>query len=265
MGNLHRIVHVDLSIESDKLKLLKSNGASVIESTVELQVGIIDNAGLIYQLGKDIQTAGMTWDILFDVRGILQQVLAETGPDNRMFVRKAERTIFENAHKLLSKLKEANYAPKYVSFETEIFDTIPSITLNYEEKARIINGIINAAKSGIPDCKLIVISHETTDNEAAKKQISKIKVASGRAFEAVNLISIKYDMDVEKFYDLNLNMNDLSRRFEAGIILDISDLLSESESDLSLSDLDLTLGAISLERGYGVIYSEELVGKTKIK
>ena len=265
MSNLCKMVHVDLSIESDKLKDMKTNGASVIESTVELQTNILDSAGLIYQLGKDIQTAGMTWNIFFDVRSILQEVLAETGPDNRMFVRKAERTIFENANKLLVKLKEANYAPKYVSFETEIFDAIPSVTLNFEEKARIINGIINAAKSGIPDCSLIVVSREATDNEAAKKQISKIKVASGRAFEAVKLISIKYDMNVENFYDLNLNMNDLSRRFEAGIILDISELLDESDSDLGLSDLDLTLEAISLDRGYGVIYSSELAGKTKIK
>ena len=91
-------------------------------------------------------------------------------------------------------------------------------------------------------------------NEAAKKWFNRFQVSGGKPFD---IISLSYELSAETFYDLSINMSDLSRRFEAEILVDISAQTNVETADIGLEDLDSAVSIVPLDRGFGVVYSNE--------
>lgn len=252
--SLSRMVNVVEGVGKDRMNALKVKGVDTIKSTVEITEGIYDKAGSIVELSKNAKSLGLKLNINLGLMTYYKEVIAETGADNRMFVRKAERGGFENTYKLISKLVAEKAAPDYVEIDTEIFSTIPGMTLGFEEQTRMINGCINAAKAAWPMCKIILSTKDSTDNETAKKWFNRFQVSGGKQFD---IISLQYELSSETFYDLNVNLSDLSRRFEAEMIVDISGMENAGSADIGLEDLDSVVELVPLGRGFGTVYSDK--------
>ena len=251
--SLSRIVNVADGIGKDRMNALKVKGIDTIKSTVEITEGIYDKAGAIVEVAKSAKSLGLKFVVKLSLMAFYKEVMAETGAENRMFVRKAERGGFENTYKFISKLVAENAAPDYVEIETEEFSTIPGLTLGFEEQTRMINGCINAAKAAWPMCKIILSTKDSADNETAKKYFNRFQVSGGKQFD---IISLRYELSAETLYELNNNLSDLSRRFEADMIVDISDMADVESADISLEDLDSIMDNVPLGRGFGTVYSD---------
>lgn len=254
MKNLSRMVNVVDTVSKDRINALKTKGVDTIVSTLNIVSGIADNADSIVEMGGNIKSLGLKWCANLGLLSLYKEVLAETGADNRMFVRKAERGGFENVHKLFTKLAENGATPDYVQIESEIFTEFEGLSLGFEEQTRMINACINAAKAVNPACKVILSTKDSADNEKAKKWFNRFQVSGGKPFD---IISLNYELSAETFYNLSLNMSDLSRRFEAEIIVDISCQENPGAADIALTDLDSAIEIVPLDRGFGVVYSNK--------
>ena len=252
--SLSRVVNVTDGISKDRMNALKVKGIDTIKSTVVITEGIYDKAGAIVELGKNAKSLGLKLVVKVSLESFFKEVMAETGADSRMFVRKAERGGFENTYKLISKLVAENAAPDFVEIETEEFSSMQGITPGFEEQTRMINGCINAAKAAWPVCQIILSSKDSADNETAKKWFNRFQVSGGKQFD---IISLQYELSAETLYDLNINLSDLSRRFEAEMIVDISDMADVESADISLEDLDSIMDSVPLGRGFGTVYSDK--------
>ena len=261
MSESKTIFAVDSFIGKDAIVAIKTKGMSIISKSVEMCNGIFDKADEIVSFGKAINESGMQMYLSLDMKDIFMSILSETGADNRMFVRKAERTIFENVHKLVTKLQQEGAAPTYVELDTDMFSVVESIKFSFEEQTRIINAVINAVKSAAPAVKISLANSSASDNEAAKKWFNRFQVSGGKPFD---IVSLKFDMNAETFYDMTLNMSDLSRRFEAEIIIDITGVQSPDDADISVSDVATAVGLVPLDRGFGIICSESLLATGKM-
>jgi hypothetical protein len=254
MGNLCRFANVLEGVGKDRINSLKVKGVDTIMSTVNITNGVFDNAGSIIETGSNIKSLGLKWCAKLSMLPLYKEVMAETGADNRMFVRKAERGGFENVHKLFTKLSESKAVPDFVQIDTETYTSLDGITLSFEEQTRMINACINAAKAVNPQCKIILSTLDSTDNEKAKKWYNRFQVSGGKPFD---IISLRYELNAENFYDLSMNMSDLSRRFEAKILVDISEQVDPSGADIGLADLDSAIEIVPLEGGFGTVYADK--------
>ena len=52
-------------------------------------------------------------------------------------------------------------------------------------------------------------------------------------------------------------MSDLSRRFSADIIVDISAQENAAGADIGLADLDSAISIVPMEKGFGTVYSDK--------
>ena len=254
MGNLNRMIRVSEIAGKDRLNALKLKGVDTVVTDVNITEGIYDNADTVIETGSNVKSIGLKWCLRIGMLSMYQAVLSETGADNRMFVRKSERGGFENIHKLITKLSENSAAPDFIEIDTEVYSMLQGITLGFEEQTRMINSIINAVKAVVPACKVILGTSESSDNEKAKKWFNRFQVSGGKPFD---IISLRYKLDSETFYNLSLNMSDLSRRFEADIIIDVSEQGSTDGADIGLEDLDSAITIVPLDRGFGTIYSDK--------
>lgn len=254
MSSLCRMVNVAEGVGKDRMNTLKTKGVDTVLSTIVLKNGIYDSAEAIIELGSGAASLGLKWCARLGLLSLYEEVKAETGADNRMFVRKAERAGFENIHKLFTKLSEAGAVPAFIQIDTDVFNEIQGITLSFEEQTRMINACINAVKAVNSACKVILGTKDSCDNEKAKKWFNRFQVSGGKPFD---IISLSYILDAESFYDLSMNMSDLSRRFEADIMVDISEQENVSEADIGLEDLDSAITIVPLDRGFGTVYSDK--------
>ena len=254
MNHLCRMVNVANGVTKDRLNILRTKGVDTIMSVASIVQGIADNADSIIETGASASSLGVRWCLELDVMPLYEGVLKEVGDDIRMFVRKAERGGFENVHKLFTKLAENAATPDFIQINTETFSDHPEISLGFEEQTRMINAIINAVKAVCPECKVILSTGESVDNEKAKKWFNRFQVSGGKKFD---IIALRYALSADTFYNLSLNMSDLSRRFEAEILVDISGQKNAASADIGLSDLDSAIEIVPLDRGFGVVYSNE--------
>ena len=261
MGDLCRMVEVSGVPAKDRYNILKTKGINTIFSSIDMIDGIYDRAEALVTMGSDIHSLGLKWCVNLALNELYQGVISEVGTDNRMFVRKAERAGFENTHKLFTKLSAAGAAPDYVQIEVETYNRIEGLSLSFEEQTRMINACINAAKAACPGAKIILATEESTDNEKAKKWYSRFQVSGGKPFD---IISLKYNVNAETFYDLSCNMSDLSRRFEADILIDISGQDDIHSADISLEDIDSAIAIVPFDRGLGTVYSDEMLAKANM-
>jgi arabinogalactan endo-1,4-beta-galactosidase len=261
MSNVQKFVEISQLAGKDVLNVLKTKGVSTVRYELTL-VNDIVNAPIAADLIKFAESVGsmpdFDWNLKINTSSFLMNVLGETGPDQRMFLRKSERGFFQNVHDLFDKLASVNGAPKYVELDTEMFDAVTSIKFSFEEQTRMINAIINGAKSVNAQCKIILSTSKCADNEAAKKWFNRFQVSGGKPFD---VISIKYGMDAEQLYDLSLNMGDLSRRFEAEIIIDVKEVADVSKADISFDDVSSAVSVVSLDRGLAVNYAETVFNR----
>ena len=121
--------------------------------------------------------------------------------------------------------------------------------------------LINAAKAACPAGKIILSSEDSTDNEKAKKWYNRFQVSGGKPFD---IISLKYKLDAETLYDLSCNMSDLSRRFNADILIDISSEEDPYSANIDLSDVDSAINLVPLKRGFGTVYSDMVLSKANL-
>ena len=116
--------------------------------------------------------------------------------------------------------------------------------------------MINAVKAVFPECKVIIGTKNSLDNEAAKKWFNRFQVSGGKKFD---IISLEYELSSETFYNISLNMSDLSRRFEAAIIVDISGQADAASADIGLEDLDSAVSIVPMDKGFGTVYAVNAV------
>ena len=254
MSGLSRIVFEQDTVTKDRLNALKTKGVNIVMTNVEITDGIYDRADAIIETAADVKSLGLKWAAKLGLASLYQEVISQTGADNRMFVRKAERGGFENVHKLFTKMAERNAAPDFIEIDTDIYSQIQGITLSFEEQTRMINACINAAKAVNANCQVILSTSESTDNEKAKKWYNRFQVSGGKPFD---IICLHYELNSETFYDLSMNMSDLSRRFEAKIIVDISRMDNPASADIGLEDLDSAISIVPLDMGFGTVYSDK--------
>ncbi|HBZ03741.1 MAG TPA: hypothetical protein DEO83_08040 [Lachnospiraceae bacterium] len=255
MSNLCKIANV-LEGSGGSINSYVSKGVNAVMNTVDVTNGIYDNADSIIASGKDVIGAGMKWCLRLNLLPLYEGVMSETGADNRMFVRKSERGGFENIHKLFTKLSENGALPSFVQIDSGLFEELQGISFSFEEQTRMVNSCINAVKAVSPECKVIIGSKNSTDNEAAKKWYNRFQVSGGKKFD---IISLAYELSSETFFDLSQNMSDLSRRFEADIIVDISGQADAAAADIGIEDLDSAISIVPMERGFGAVYSSALM------
>ena len=261
MSELCRMVEVSSGLTKDGINVLKTKGVNTILSSIEMSDGIYDRADAWVTVGSNVHSLGLKWCVNLDLSTLYQGVIAGVGSDNRMFVRKAERAGFENVHKLFTVLAGADAAPDYVQIEIEMYNKLPGLSLSFEEQTRMINACINAAKAACPDSRVILATEESTDNEKAKKWYNRFQVSGGKAFD---IISLKYTMNAETLYDLSCNMSDLSRRFGADILVDVSGQEELSSADICLEDIDSAITIVPLEKGMGTVYSDRILMKANL-
>ena len=254
MSGLCRMVNVSDGATKDSLNVLKTKGVDTIFNTVNISDGVYDNADAIVAFGSDVHSLGLKWCVRLGLATLYNGVMAETGADNRMFVRKSERAGFENVHKLFTKLDGVGATPEFVQIDVDLYSELSGISLSFEEQTRMINSCINAVKAVAPTCKIILATKESTDNEKAKKWFNRYQVSGGKPIEIISLI---YQLSAENFYDLSCNMSDLSRRFEAEILVDISAQVDVTGADIGLEDLDSAISIVPLDKGFGTVYSDK--------
>ena len=253
MSELCRMVNVSSGLTQDGISNLKTKGIDTIVSCIEISDGIYDHADDITSYGSEVHSLGLKWCVNLDPVSFYQHIMSEAGTDNRIFVRKTERSGFENVHKLFTKLAEADASPDFVQIEVEMFNRISGLSLNFEEQTRMINAFINAVNAACPQSKIILSTEESTDNEKARKWYNRFQVSGGKPFD---IISLKYDLDTESLYDLSCNMSDLSRRFDADILIDISSTEDVNTAEIGLEDIDSAITIVPLDRGFGTVYSD---------
>lgn len=253
MSDLCRMVSVNDGLTKDVISVLKTKGTDTILSSIELSDGIYDRAEAITASGSDVHSLGLKWSVNLELTSLFKAILSETGSESRMFVRKAERTCFENVHKLFTKLSGANAAPDFVQIDISEFSNFKGLSFSFEEQTRMINALINASKAACPASRIILASEDSTDNEKAKKWYNRFQVSGGKPFD---IISLRYTLDAETLYDLSCNMSDLSRRFNADILIDISKDEDPSSASIDLSDVDSAISLVPLDRGFGTVYSD---------
>jgi len=256
MNGLCRMADVSMGANKEKLNALKTKGLDTILTTVSISTDGCEGLESVAGYGNDIMSIGLKWCIKLDMEGLYQSVLSEVGADSRMFIRKAERASFENVHKLFSRVKEVGAVPEFVMINIDIYAELGGLSLRFEEQTRVINAVTNAVKAACPNCKVIFSTKDSTDNEKAKKWFNRYQVAGGKGFD---IISLSYELNSETFYDLSCNMSDLSRRFDAFIIVDISSQDDVSSSDIGLADLDSAISIVPMDKGFGTIYSDKLL------
>ena len=254
MSKLCRMAKVTLGTASDRLNVLKTKGIDTIYSVIGMKNGIYDEAAPIIEFANSVKSLGLKWCAGIDLLPLYQGVIAETGNDNRMFVRKAERAGFENTHKLFTALQGAGVKASFARIDIDLFNSLGGISLSFEEQTRMINSCINAAKAVNPACQVILSTIDSSDNEKAKKWFNRYQVSGGKPFD---IISLNYELDSETFYNLSMNMSDLSRRFEAKIIVDISRQDNPLSADIALEDLDSAISIVPLDMGFGTVYSDK--------
>ena len=257
MSKLCRMANVTLGTASDRLNVLKTKGIDTIYSVIGMKNGIYDEAAPIIEFANSVKSLGLKWCAGIDLLPLYQGVIAETGNDNRMFVRKAERAGFENVHKLFTKMAGVGAEPDFVEIDVDVYSEI-GITLSFEEQTRMINACINAAKAANPAAKIILATKDSTDNEKAKKWYNRFQVSGGKPFD---IISLKYTLDAETLYDLSCNMSDLSRRFDKDIMVDISGMADISSASIGLEDIDSAVSIVPLDKGFGTVYSDLVLDK----
>jgi len=248
------MVNVSEGVSKDRINTLRTKGVNTIMSKINIESGIADASDSMTELGVGVKMLGLKWCVELNVMPLYEEILKELGDNIRMFVRKAERGGFENVHKLFTKFAEKSASPDFIQIDTEIFSDHPEISLGFEDQTRMINALINAAKAVYPDCKVILSTGDSADNEKAKKWFNRFQVSGGKKFD---IISLRYELSAETFYNLSINMSDLSRRFEADILVDISGQKDASSADIGFSDLDSAIEIVPLDRGFGVVYSNE--------
>ncbi|MBQ6230598.1 MAG: glycosyl hydrolase 53 family protein [Eubacterium sp.] len=261
MSELCRMVNVSGVLTKDRINVLKTKGVNTIFSSIEITDGVADRADAIASLGSDVHSLGLKWCVNLGLAALYQGVASEVGTENRMFVRKAERAGFENVHKLFTKFAGAGAAPDFVQIEVEVYSEITGLTLSFEEQTRMINACINAAKAASPECRIILATADSTDNEKAKKWYNRFQVSGGKAFD---IISLKYTLDAETLYDLSCNMSDLSRRFDKDIMIDISGMDDISSASIGLEDIDSAINIVPLDKGFGTVYSDLVLDKASL-
>ena len=261
MSELSRMVSVSGGLTKDVISVLKTKGTDTIVSSIELTDGIYDRAEAIIASGSDVHSLGLKWCVNLELVPLFKAIMAEVGSENRMFVRKAERTCFENVHKLFTKLSETNAAPDFVEIEVSAFSSITGLSFSFEEQTRMINALINAAKAASPASKIILTSEDSTDNEKAKKWYNRFQVSGGKPFD---IISLKYTLDAETLYNLSCNMSDLSRRFNADILIDISEDEDPYSASIDLSDVDSAVSLVPQGKGFGTVYSDRVLAKANL-
>ena len=254
MSGLCRMVNVADGVAKDRLNVLETKGVDTILSIINVTEGVYDSADTYMAFGSDIHSMGLKWNARLGLAALYQSIMAETGADNRMFVRKAERAGFENLHKLFTKLTGVGAAPEFIQIDVDLYSELSGITLSFEEQTRMINSCINAVRAAAPECKIILATKESTDNEKAKKWYNRFQVSGGKPFDIISLI---YELSADNFYDLSCNMSDLSRRFGAAIIVDISGQDDVSGADIGLADLDSAISIVPMEKGFGTVYSDK--------
>lgn len=254
MSKLSRMVKVNGIVDKDSLNTLKTKGADTVISSIAIEAGISENAGSILEFAANVKSLGLKWCMGMDVMPLYKSVISEVGADNRMFVRKSERGAFENVHKLFTAMAEKNAVPEFIQIDSDIYSSIENINLSFEEQTRMINVIINAVKAVSPSCKIIFSTKESVDNEKAKKWFNRFQVSGGKPFD---IISLQYEINAETFYALSMNMSDLSRRFGADIIVDVSGQADVAEADISVADLDSAIEIVPQEHGFGTVYSAQ--------
>ncbi|MCR5147442.1 MAG: glycosyl hydrolase 53 family protein [Eubacterium sp.] len=253
MSNLCRMVKISFDAASDRLNTLKTKGVDTIYNVIDMTNGIYDAAASIIECGKSVKGLGLKWCVGLNLLPLYQGVLSETGNDNRMFVRKAERAGFENTHKLFTKFGEAGVLPAFARIDIDLFNEITGMTLSFEEQTRMLNSCINGVKAVNPQCKLIFNSVDSIDNEKAKKWFNRFQVSGGKGFD---IISLSYELNADTFFTLSQNMSDLSRRFDKEIIVDISGHDSVDGLDIGIADLDSAIELVPMEKGFGIVYND---------
>ncbi|MCR5214744.1 MAG: glycosyl hydrolase 53 family protein [Eubacterium sp.] len=254
MKTVYDFVNIDVSANKDYINTLKTKGAAAVRCEAFLSRDNEEVKGKLMAFAENVKSVKLDWNLKFDISKLLMGVLQETGPDQRMFVRKSERSLFEETHKIIESLAGV-VAPQYVELNTEAFEVMESIKFSFEEQTRMMNAVINGVKSVAPQCKIVLATSKATDNEMAKKWYNRFQVSGGKPFD---IISIKYGMDAAELYDLSCNMGDLSRRFEAEIIVDASGV--DGQTDITFDDLKSAVSMVSLDRGLGIVYSEVAFG-----
>ena len=86
MKNLCRMVNVFDGASKDRINALKTKGVDTVKSTLSIVGGIADNADSIFELGTSVKSLGLKWCADLGLMSLYNEVLAETGADNRMFV-----------------------------------------------------------------------------------------------------------------------------------------------------------------------------------
>ncbi len=261
MSKLCRMVNVSNGLTKNAISVMKTKGIDTIVSSIELTDGIYDHAEAITASGNDVHSLGLKWCVNLKLASLFASIISEVGSESRMFVRKAERAGFENVHKLFTKLGEANAAPDFVQIEISEFNELKELSFSFEEQTRMINALINAAKAACPESRIILTSNDSTDNEKAKKWYNRFQVSGGKPFD---IISLKYSLDAETLYDLNCNMSDLSRRFNADIMIDLTADKDVYSASIDLSDVDSAISLVPLDKGFGTVYSDLVLNKANL-
>ena len=261
MSELCRMVNGSAGLTKNAISALKTKGIDTIVSNIRLTDGIYDSAEAITASGNDVHSLGLKWCVNLELTALLRNIISEVGSESRMVVRKAERSGFENVHKLFTKLSGADTAPDFVQIETGAFSSITEISFSFEEQTRMINALINAAKAACPESRIILASEDSTDNEKAKKWYNRFQVSGGKPFD---IISLKYSLDSETLYDLSCNMSDLSRRFNADILIDLSAEEDAYSANLDLTDVDSAINLVPLDRGFGTVYSDLVLDRVNL-
>jgi hypothetical protein len=164
--------------------------------------GIYDETAPIIEFANSVKSLGLKWCAGIDLLPLYQGVIAETGNDNRMFVRKAERAGFENTHKLFTALQGAGVKASFARIDIDLFNSLGGISLSFEEQTRMLNAVINGVKAVEPACRIIFNSVDSIDNEKAKKWFNRFQVSGGKGFD---IISLSYELNAETFFTLSQN------------------------------------------------------------
>lgn len=253
MSKLCRMANVTLGTASDRLNDLKTKGIDTIYSVIGMKNGIYDEAAPIIEFANSVKSLGLKWCAGIDLLPLYQGVIAETGNDNRMFVRKAERAGFENTHKLFTALQGAGVKASFARIDIDLFNSLGGISLSFEEQTRMLNAVINGVKAVEPACRIIFNSVDSIDNEKAKKWFNRFQVSGGKGFD---IISLSYELNAETFFTLSQNMSDLSRRFDKDIMVDISGHEKVDDLDIGVADLDSAIELVPMEKGFGAVYAD---------
>ena len=101
MSSLCRMVNVAEGVGKDRMNTLKTKGVDTVLSTIVLKNGIYDSAEAIIELGSGAASLGLKWCARLGLLSLYEEVKAETGADNRMFVKRLQAP-FTNGVRIIS-------------------------------------------------------------------------------------------------------------------------------------------------------------------